>query len=124
MCIQFLLLILLSTRPAPPPEGLRANLKWTEYILLFRLVPGKVAAKNSSTIILSNSLLGHTYVFSRELRQLLSRLKEWDGGRGGEQLHKRLNSYCIKDNNIEQGALKVLLDWYHVMSGKGDGRGA
>lgn len=43
-------------------------------------VPGKVAAKNSSTIILSNSLLGHTYVFSRELRQLLSRLKGWVGG--------------------------------------------
>lgn len=44
--------------------------------------------------------------------------------RGREQLRKRLNLYCIKDNNIVHRALKVLLDWYHVMSGKGDGRGA
>lgn len=75
LCIQLMLLSCQSTRPAPPPESLRVNLKWTEYILLFRLVPGKVAAKNSSYIIVSNSLLGHTYVFSRGLRQCLSRLK-------------------------------------------------
>lgn len=78
-----------------------------------------VSAKNSSPTIISNSLLGHTYVFKRRVKTVSLLLE-----RGREPLHKRLNSYCIKDNNIVHGALKVLLDSYHVMSGKGDGRGA